>query len=88
MSRTPSPPHSYRCPRFFCTLNLKLNCSTGSQRLLVEVGLGLAALPPWDGKTREIQGDFKAFLSSDGSNISNRDLEGWTRQEVGDRGYR
>ena len=35
---------------------------------MVEVGLGLAALPPWDGKTREIQGDFnfKAFLSSDG----------------------
>ena len=61
VSRTPSPPHSYRCPRFFCTLNLT-NCSTGSQQLLVEVGLGLAALPPWDGKTREIQGDFNLRL--------------------------
>ena len=56
---------------------------------MVEVGLGLAALPPWDGKTREIQGDLNLrLLSSDVSNISNRDLEGWTRQEVGDRGYR
>jgi len=27
---------------------------------LVEVGLGLAALPPWDGKTREIQGTLRA----------------------------
>ena len=29
---------------------------------MVEVGLGLAALPPWDGKTREIQGDFNLRL--------------------------
>ena len=29
---------------------------------MVEVGLGLAALPPWDGKTKEIQGDFNLRL--------------------------
>ena len=56
---------------------------------MVEVGLGLAALPPWDGKTREIQGDLNLMLFVfRWINISNRDLEGWTRQEVGDRGYR
>jgi len=43
-----------------CQGRLHLLTLTGSQRLLVEVGLGLAALPPWDGKTREIQGTLRA----------------------------
>ena len=56
---------------------------------MVEVGLGLVAPPRWEGKTRETQGDHRLVpLSSHGLDISNRDLEGWTRQEVGDRGYR
>jgi len=43
-----------------CQGPLHLLILTESQRLLVEVGLGLAALPPWDGKTREIQGTLRA----------------------------